>query len=664
MFNVKHSTLCLFVLLLVLAPEIRGQQVFIDRVKQQLGQASDPEEKLVLYFDLAKSYRNLNAYIGLDYIDSARNIAIQLSDTLLLAQVINEAGVLYRKVDLYEEALDQHQKALRLFESMHDTMGIAFAYANMGNVFLSFSQLEKALEYNQKSLDLKYVLQDSLQIAYSLRTTALVLQALGRYDEAIDYFAEATAIYKVSGNKYQLGNILYHLGDVNFAAGKHNQALIYFGKALQIYNELESLYGSALVNLQAGTTYLQLKQYDSAERYFKSGLRLAEQANTPKIVMDACRGLSELNKEIGNYQHALTYFEKYALVRDSLFSENFSKNVVEMQAKYQNDEQLAEIALLKKENELIKNEQRLKSAYMIMLFVGILFALIVLGLLMLRYGDKKKINAMLEKEIVARKINEQQLMESERQLTHANQTKDKFFSIISHDLKSPFGAMTGLMEILQSEYDEMDESERKELICEIGKAANNTYSLLSDLLAWSQTQRGTIDFNPKNTNIKKHCKETVEYVLPAAKKKNITLLCKLPDNLDVNADLNMVTTIIRNLLSNAVKFTPKGGQITVSGQKIPMVQNQDGQGHLIEISVSDNGIGICPEDQEKLFKIEEKLISRGTENESGTGLGLVICKEFVEKHNCSIRVESEPGNGSKFIFTLPPAKPSKEIATH
>lgn len=658
MTSPKPKYLYVLVFLLAFTSSTMGQQEFIDSVKKELKQVSEPNQKLSLYIDLAKSYRNLNPYIGLDYIDSAQFIATQLADSSLLANIINEKGVLYRKVDLYEEAIDQHQKALRLFEQLNDTMGIAFAYANMGNVFLKFSRLDKALEYNQKSLDLKYALKDSLQIAYSLRTTAMVLQAMKRYDDALEYFGKALDIYKNHGDEYDQGNIYYHLGDVSLAAGKNNQALIYFGKALHFFNEVESLYGSALVNYQAGKTYFRIKRYDKAVGYFNEAYRLAKDANTPKILMDVCLGLSELEKALGNYKESLAHFEKYTSIRDSLFSETFSKNIVEMQAKYKNDEQLAEIALLKKENELIKNEQRLKSAYLIMLVVCILFVLIVLGLMVLRYGDKKKINAMLEKEVAARKANEQKLIKSERTLTTVNQTKDKFFSIISHDLRSPFGAMKGLIEMLQLEYDELDEPQRKELINEIVKATTNTYALLSDLLAWSQTQRGTIEFKPKVTHLKTHCNETIEFILPAAKNKHISIKCNVPDELYIYADLIMFTTIVRNLLSNAVKFTKPGGQIEVVARNTLSVANNNDDRKLVEVSVVDNGVGISPGDLKKIFRIEEKFKSQGTENETGTGLGLVICKEFVEKHNCSISVESKVGKGSTFKFTLPAAEPS------
>jgi len=216
------------------------------------------------------------------------------------------------------------------------------------------------------------------------------------------------------------------------------------------------------------------------------------------------------------------------------------------------------------------------------------------------------------------------MIESEIKLTEANAAKDKFFSIISHDLKSPFGAMKGLLEILESSYHELNENEKQQIIKQVNKAAANTYALLEGLLAWSQAQRGTIDFDPLKAPLDQYCAGTIENLMPAANKKQVTIKNTVVGSILVNADLNMLTTIIRNLVSNAIKFTPQGGEVIVSAQ-----QTQD---DIIEISVSDNGMGIKADDLCKIFKIEEKFNTRGTDNETGTGLGLLICKEFVEKH--------------------------------
>ncbi|MCF8367235.1 MAG: tetratricopeptide repeat-containing sensor histidine kinase, partial [Bacteroidales bacterium] len=600
------------------------------------------------YFKLAKSYRNVNAYKGLDYIDSALSLASKAGNRRLKAEITNEAGVLYRKLDIYQEALYQHQNALTEFEKLQDSMGIAFSYANMGNVFLTIGQLNKAKEYNLKALTIKKLLGDSLQIAYSLRTTAIAFQALHIYDTAMMYFNEALDIYLAEKDWFNIANIYYHIGMVHLETEKNqNLAMLYFGKAQGVYNSLKNNYGTALSKFQAGKAYLQLNALDSAEELFLDALGEAKKSKTPGLTMDINQALAELYKRKEKFEEALKYHTAFAHIRDSIYTEAFSKNFSEMMAKYKNDRQLSDISLLRNENLLIKKEQNLKSAYIALLILAIIFSLSLALLLLWRYRDKKIKNAQLYAKNVIRKASEKKLLESERKLTAANATKDKFFSIISHDLKGPFGSIKGLVELLETSYDTFDENEIREVIGEISKATSNTYSLLEDLLAWSQAQRGTIDFNPVKTELAPSFKTTLELILPYARKKEISINDQQLDGIKVKADQNMLTTIFRNLLSNAVKFTPRGGEINLSAS---MLNNG-----FVKISVADNGVGINENDLQKIFKMEEKYQTRGTENESGTGLGLIISKEFVEKHNGKIEIKSETGKGSTFSFTLPVA---------
>lgn len=643
------------IILLIIWPSFVafGQQDYIDSLDDLLKHDLSPHAKMDIYYKLAKSYRNQNPYIGLDYADSCYQISRQIGDAYMEAGIINEIGVLYRKVDMYEIAIDYHHSALSMFEKLDDNMGIAYSLANIGNVFLILGQLEKALDYNLKSLDMKKEIGDPFQIAYSYRTSGLVYQALKSYDSAVVYFNKAMDIYQDIKDPYNLANIYYHLGNVYLESGKkQDMALFYYSKAQKKFNDLQNSYGTALANYEAGKAHLMLKQYQKAKLLFDDALRMARKSNTRKIVMDIYYDYSQLYKETGKFEIALGYFTKYSELRDSLLSETTSKNIAEMQVKYRSDKQEAEISLLRKENQLISNEQKLQSAYLYLLIVGIL-AVSTLGMLLYsRYHHKKKTNRLLEEEIKIQAENERKLQASKKELMQVNATKDKFFSIISHDLKGPFGAMMGLSELLEADYDVMIDSERKELIGEISKSTKNTYLLLLNLLAWSQSQRGTIDFEPAIYSLKKICDENIGFISAEARKKKIDITCELAEGIKVFADYNMLTTIIRNLLSNAVKFSNPGSSVSISAQHIKAHNNNSGS-PLTRILVSDNGVGIDKNDLTKLFKIEKKHNTRGTANETGTGLGLVLCKEFVMKHGGEITVDSSKGQGSTFAFTLP-----------
>ena len=253
------------------------------------------------------------------------------------------------------------------------------------------------------------------------------------------------------------------------------------------------------------------------------------------------------------------------------------------------------------------------------------------------------------KDITNIKKAEKALKDSEKRLKKNNLTKDKFFSIIAHDLKSPFNSMLGFSQMLNNDFEKYEIDKQRKFINIIHTGIQNTYKLLENLLIWSQTQRGTIIYKPKELNLFLISNEVIELLNQLAVNKSIKIINQIRESVNVFADEDMLSTIIRNLLSNAIKFTPIGGVIIITEHNKLIANNQE----VVEITVEDNGVGISPEIKSKLFNIGESTTTKGTENETGTGLGLIICKEFIEKHKGDFRIESVVGQGSKFIFTLP-----------
>jgi signal transduction histidine kinase len=236
------------------------------------------------------------------------------------------------------------------------------------------------------------------------------------------------------------------------------------------------------------------------------------------------------------------------------------------------------------------------------------------------------------------------LLEMNNKLYELNASKDKFFSIIAHDLKNPFNTILGLSELLKDETKSGNLETIDEYSDMIYNSAAQTLRLLENLLDWANSQRGKISFNPIPIKLKELFNEEFSVLNDMAKGKNIELKSSFSDNLTIIADKNMIKTILRNLISNAIKFTHKNGKVEV---KAMAINNQ------VEISVSDSGIGMTKEIIAKLFRIDANQSTPGTENEKGTGLGLVLCKEFIEKHGGKIWVESESGKGSTFKFSIP-----------
>jgi signal transduction histidine kinase len=243
------------------------------------------------------------------------------------------------------------------------------------------------------------------------------------------------------------------------------------------------------------------------------------------------------------------------------------------------------------------------------------------------------------------KLAEKKLKENEASLRELNATKDKFFSIIAHDLRSPFNAILGYSDILEKQIQEnnFDGIEKYSQI--INKSSAHTIDLLSDLMDWSRSQTGIMKFCSEDINLVDLISQITTLLNYAAVKKSITIHTELPHDVFVSADKAMVSTILRNLISNAIKFTKPGGEIIISTE-----QKLD----KLIVSVSDNGVGIKPKAIKKLFRIDGNYSTIGTQNEKGTGLGLILCKNFIEKHGGEIWVESELGKGSRFWYFKKP----------
>ncbi|MDZ7767360.1 MAG: CHASE domain-containing protein [Melioribacteraceae bacterium] len=247
-------------------------------------------------------------------------------------------------------------------------------------------------------------------------------------------------------------------------------------------------------------------------------------------------------------------------------------------------------------------------------------------------------------DITKRKDAEDELKKSYEQITKINAQKDKFFSIIAHDLRSPFNGFIGLSGLMADSSEEFSTAEFVEHSKSLNKAAKNLYKLLENLLEWSQIQNGYIDYTPKNIDLSKMISESIDTIYERALQKRIEIINEIDNSQNVHADEKMIGTVLRNLLSNAIKFTKTNGKISI--------KTEHSNNGTVKISIEDNGVGIPEEDIVKLFKIEEKVSTKGTDGEASIGLGLLLCKEFIDMHGEKIWVESNENKGSIFSFTL------------
>ncbi|MDD4602853.1 MAG: GAF domain-containing sensor histidine kinase [Bacteroidales bacterium] len=247
-------------------------------------------------------------------------------------------------------------------------------------------------------------------------------------------------------------------------------------------------------------------------------------------------------------------------------------------------------------------------------------------------------------QFIGRRQSEEALKFSENQLRESNISKDKFFSIIAHDLRGPFNAIIGFSDLLYNEFDSFDESEKKAMIKNIYDASLGTFKLLENLLEWSRIKTGRSIPSLEYVDLSTIANACLSLLRPQAEKKNIKLFSGIHFGSIAYCDENMIKTVIRNILSNAIKFSQIGGFVKIWANL---------KEEWIEVIVTDNGVGIANENLGKLFQLDESVKTKGTMGETGTGLGLILCHEFIELNGGSIKAESEPGKGCQISFTIP-----------
>ncbi|MEJ2596280.1 MAG: ATP-binding protein, partial [bacterium] len=288
---------------------------------------------------------------------------------------------------------------------------------------------------------------------------------------------------------------------------------------------------------------------------------------------------------------------------------------------------------------------RSKFAYAAYIIICIVVIIIVVRM--------REMNLVREKRMLEERISERTaeiarknryLEEQATKLNELNAMKDTFFSILAHDLKNPFASLYSLSELAVKNHEEMDEEEKLTLLTKINKSTDLIYNLLDNLLTWSRSQKGDIDYTPELFNLSQLVKFNIDLHQVPAEKKGIRFETEIPGDLSVFGDRQMISTVLRNLINNAIKYSHSGGTIELSSAM------KDG---FVEVMVRDEGIGLSEENAEKIFRIDAKYKSHGTSGEKGTGLGLIICKEFVEKNGGQIWCESQEGKGTRFYFTIP-----------
>jgi Signal transduction histidine kinase len=383
---------------------------------------------------------------------------------------------------------------------------------------------------------------------------------------------------------------------------------------------------------------LKQGKYDAAIEAFKSCIEINDKYKRGYKIKSTCHNLlAKAYEKKGDFKTSLEHMKLYVQFSDSMAQKEKYQQLATLEKRYETERKENQIARLQAKQQLTMIELRKNKQLKQLGITSALLLLLLLFFIWLKYLDKTKSNKLLASK-------NRVIEKSEKELRVLNASKNKFFSIIAHDLKNPLHTVLGYSHLLSDEYEHFNETERRKFAGDIYKSTNNIFRLLQNLLEWSRTQTGRLNFSPEVVEYQKILDSSMSVLKNLADQKHIEIKTGNDPDLRIFADPQMIETVLRNLINNAIKFTPEGGHIEVAAKE------SNGQ---ILISVVDSGVGISEEDSQNLFKIDSKVKRKGTNNEDGSGLGLILCHEFVSKHNGQIWVNSVPGKGSEFVFTIP-----------
>ena len=637
--------------LLLLIMLIPGQgwsqrQSRIDSLVNLLEGATD-EEKVEIFCQVSELYWQHSFDTSLLMAIHAHNIAGKLDNPALTATSLYMIGNAYYLIGDYPNSMDYYLQALVLREELGDSSNIAGSYNNIGAVYLHMNDERKALEYFKRSGIIFRAMGDDHRLFPILNNIGAVYIDFDKLDTAYQYFTQAYEIAERSGDEINLSIVLTNLGETAYAMGLYSQSENYQQRAYKISQKLGDKGMMSTIRSNIGKLHLERKEYPQALEAFKESLLLSREIHSLPNIQENFKNLSEYYSLTGDYKMALRFNKLYSAAKDSIMSQEGIMQIRELELKFSARNLQQEIEMLRLENE-IQSLKQTRMKYGIVSLAVVMFALILMFVSYYqRNRFKKETTRLLEDKNRQMEKANKKLQESEKHLIELNSTKDKFFSIIGHDLRNPLNALLGFSELISGNSREYSPEEVQKYGKIINEAAKNIHLLIENLLEWSRSQSGNIEYHPQETDLSPVIEEIVKIAGIQAEKKTISIESGIPAGTSVFADRNLLSTILRNLTDNAVKFTGMNGKVRIYSR-----QTEEG----VCISVTDNGVGMTETQIDTLFSLIHGPASQGTEDETGTGLGLILCKEFVAMHGGRIWAKSKPKQGSTFSFILPNKK--------
>jgi two-component system sensor histidine kinase/response regulator len=552
-------------------------------------------------YELVGDYSNM-----LSSYHHSLSIAEKIDNALLIARVSINIALFYKQAGEYDRARQLMEKVSDLYKKTGDNVQSAYVFSHLSDLALRQRQYDKAVKYARQALQIASLVKDSAAIAALNNDLGRALAAAGSYQPAIDHYRQSQRYYQQIGDKLGMVTTTTLLAQASLLLKDFPQAL---GFATRAYADAQAI-------------------------------------RRNKEIGESAKVLADIYEARGDTRHALQYFKLYKDFSDSLFNDQNRKQIFALAARYDYDQKEAQLRAEQAEKDTLHQQALRKATLEIGLAALLIIFLIILSFLLMRSRRAVRHSNQLLREKNAKIEEQKEAMEHQAvQLLLNNQQKDKLFSIVAHDLRGPLNSLKGLLDFLKEK--RLSDQEINTMLTELRRNVDYSSELVGNLLFWASSQLNGTVVTPVRLPLQPMVNEILALYSQQAKDKNVLLKLGSTSPLCGYADKDMIQVVIRNLLSNAIKFCRSGDSVTITINELD---------HAIEVCVTDTGIGIKKEVLEKI-RSNESVTSYGTAKEKGTGLGMLLCREFTEANKGRFRIESEWGKGCRCYFTIPMANP-------
>lgn len=623
------------------------QSLEIDSLTRDSAGLASNFENIGLAYDYMGKYKK-----AAENFIRAINYYLPKSDSQSLSRNYINLGNIYSTWANYEKSLQYYLMALRIEEAMGRKSGLAIIYNNIGIIYHNWEEYDKALDYYNKGYLIEKELNNRGGLAKSLNNIAIIQEEKHNYDTAIVLYEKSLKIEKELGDEHGVAVSYGNIGEFYADLGKPDTAEQYYQKALDIYKNLTNQAGLGEVYNQLGNLFTRLGRQTEAISYFQKSLEIADKQNLTELKKENYKNLSETYEELGNYRQAHRYLKDYDILKDSLFSKEIRDKLTTLQYDFELEKRENEIELLNKEkalNELKMAQQARENELLLFLIIltsaALLIIIVFIILLVKQYREKTRANKDLKNQKNELESQRQELLIAKEKAEESDRLKTAFLANLSHEIRTPMNGIMGFTELLRDERTPM--REKKKYLDVISDNGQQLINILNDILDVSLIETGQVSIRKKKKSLPQLMEELF-YTHDAINKKingeKVQLIYQRTSSVnEIITDHFRLKQILNNLLSNAIKYT-------VSGSIEYWYTLAD---HYLEFVVQDTGIGIAEKDQQIIFKRFRQVDDSNTRRHGGTGLGLTISKRLVELLGGEIRVDSQPGKGSRFTFTIP-----------